>query len=107
MSSATSSIGDISEITYSEGCWWLVWKPKICLGITFSTHLQLIEQFEQFQFGKLKLVEIRTMMDEQSPEINISKSDAQSTIRKNKKTKEKYEELIMDIGKSFRMQIKG
>jgi hypothetical protein len=37
----------------------------------------------------------------------ITKDEAQSTIRRNKKTKDKYDELIMDIGKSFRNQIKG
>jgi hypothetical protein len=37
----------------------------------------------------------------------ITKDEAQNTIRKNKKTKDKYDELIMDIGKSFRNQIKG
>lgn len=65
--------------------------------------IQLIEQFEQFQFGKLKLIDIRT----NSQQTPITKLEAQSTIRKNKKTKETYDKLIMDIGKSFREQIKG
>lgn len=63
----------------------------------------LIEQFEQFQFGKSKLIDIRT----NSQESSITKSEAQNTIRKNKKTKETYDKLILDIGKSFRNQIKG
>ena len=70
--------------------------------------IQLIEQFEQFQFGKLKLIDIRIQIEggEQVQQI-ISKADAQNTINKNRRTKEKYDKLIMDIGKSFREQIKG
>jgi hypothetical protein len=63
----------------------------------------LIEQFEQFQFGKLKLIDIRN----NSQQNTITKSETQSTIRKNKKTKDTYDKLILDIGKSFREQIKG
>ena len=62
---------------------------------------------EQFQFGKLKLVEIRLQLgnDESRPEI--SPAEAKATIEANKRTKDKYDKLIMDIGKSFRKQIKG
>lgn len=63
----------------------------------------LIEQFEQFQFGKSKLIDIRS----NSQENSITKTEAQNTIRENKKTKETYDKLILDIGKSFRNQIKG
>lgn len=69
--------------------------------------IQLIGQFEQFQFGKQKLIDIRTQMECGDDVQLITKDEAQSTIRKNKKTKDKYDELIMDIGKSFRNQIKG
>ena len=68
---------------------------------------QLIGQFEQFQFGKQKLIDIRTQMESGDDVQLITKDEAQNTIRKNKKTKDKYDELIMDIGKSFRNQIKG
>ena len=73
----------------------------------YNKLIQLIEQFEQFQFGKLKLVEIRSQFDEGEEGVGISKNEIQSTIRKNRKTKETYDALIMDIGKSFRKQIKG
>lgn len=45
--------------------------------------IQLIEQFEQFQFGKLKLIDIRIQIEggEQVQQI-ISKADAQNTINK-------------------------
>ena len=69
--------------------------------------IQLIEQFEQFQFGKLKLIDIRSQIENGDETPQITKEEAQGTIKKNKKTKEKYDELIMDIGKSFRNQIKG
>lgn len=69
----------------------------------YESLILLIEQFEQFQFGKLKLIDIRS----NSQESTITKSEAQITIRKNKKIKETYDKLILDIGKSFREQIKG
>ena len=73
----------------------------------YNKLIQLIEQFEQFQFGKSKLIDIRTQLEDGTLVPVISKEEAQKTINKNKKTKDKYDELIMNIGKSFRMQIKG
>ena len=73
----------------------------------YNKLIQLIGQFEQFKFGKQKLIDIRTQMGSEDEAQLVTKDEAQSTIRKNKKTKDKYDELIMDIGKSFRNQIKG
>ena len=73
----------------------------------YNKLIQLIEQFEQFQFGKLRLVEVRSQFDNGEDRIEISKTEIQRTIKMNKKTKDKYDTLIMDIGKSFRKQIKG
>ena len=72
----------------------------------YNKLIQLIEQFEQFQFGKLKLVEIRSQFDN-GDGVVISKTETQKTIRNNRRTKDRYDALIMDIGKSFRKQIKG
>ena len=72
----------------------------------YNKLIQLIEQFEQFQFGKLKLVEIRSQFDN-GAEVVISKTETQKTIRNNRRTKDRYDALIMDIGKSFRKQIRG
>ena len=72
----------------------------------YNKLIQLIEQFEQFQFGKLKLVEIRSQFDN-GDEVVISKTETQKTIRNNRRTKDRYDALIMDIGKSFRKQIRG
>ena len=69
--------------------------------------IQLIGQFEQFQFGKLKLIEIKSQIGYDNTNQIITKDETQNTISENKKTKEKYDKLIMDIGKSFRNQIKG
>ena len=63
----------------------------------------LIAKFEQFKFGKYKLVDIKSEDIDQP----ISSEDAQKTIRANKKTKDEYDSLIIDIGRSFRNQIKG
>ena len=73
----------------------------------YNKLVQLIEQFEQFQFGKLRLIDIRTQIEDGVSVQTISEEDAKSTIEKNKETKDKYDDLIMDIGKSFRDQIKG
>lgn len=73
----------------------------------YNKLIQLIGQFEQFQFGKLKLIDIRSQIESEDANRLITRFEAQDTINKNKKTKEKYDKLIMDIGKSFRNQIKG
>ena len=73
----------------------------------YNKLILLIGQFEQFQFGKLRLVDIRAQQDEDGFIQTISKEDAEATINNNKTTKDKYDALIMEIGKSFRDQIKG
>lgn len=73
----------------------------------YNKLILLIEQFEQFQFGKLKLVEIRLQLGKDESRPEISPAEAKATIKANKRTKDKYDKLIMDIGKSFRKQIKG
>lgn len=67
--------------------------------------MELIKQFEQFQFGKIKLVDIRRKPGENTESISIV--DTRQTIDLNKKTKDNYDKLIMEIGKTFRNQIKG
>lgn len=64
----------------------------------------LIEQFEQFQFGKVKLVDIGGYSSENK---EISLEETRATINQNKATKDNYDKLILDIGKSFRTQLKG
>ncbi len=67
--------------------------------------MELIKQFEQFQFGKVRLVDIRRKPGENAD--TISASETRQTIDLNKKTKDNYDKLIMEIGKTFRNQIKG
>lgn len=66
--------------------------------------IQLINQFEQFEFGKKKLIDLR---GEISEDEKISEEETKITINYNKATKESYDKLIIDIGKSFRIQLKG
>ncbi len=66
--------------------------------------MMLIGEFEQFQFGKIKLVEIRGDLGENN---EISSEETRITINHNKATKDNYDKLILDIGKSFRTQLKG
>ena len=70
----------------------------------YSKLILLIEQFEQFQFGKIKLIDIRGQF-EGSEEISLE--ETRITINHNKETKDNYDKLILDIGKSFRTQLKG
>lgn len=72
----------------------------------YNKLIELINQFEQFQFGKQKLVEIRVHYNEEQIQ-SISKKETREVVVQNQKTKENYDNLILDIGKSFRNQIKG
>lgn len=67
--------------------------------------MELIKQFEQFQFGKVRLVDIRRDIGENVS--NISASQTRQTIDLNKETKDNYNKIIMEIGTTFRNQIKG
>lgn len=67
----------------------------------------LIKQFEQFQFGKIRLVDLRGQTPEEIIELGLTKEQIQQTIGLNKSIKDKYDNLIMEIGKTFREQIKG
>lgn len=67
--------------------------------------MELLKQFEQFQFGKVRLVDIRRKPGENAETLSVS--ETKHTIDVNKNTKENYDKLIMEIGKTFRNQIKG
>jgi hypothetical protein len=67
--------------------------------------MRVIKQFEQFKFGKVRLVDIRRQTGENGE--TISEFETKQTINLNKKTKDNYDKLIMEIGKTFRNQIKG
>lgn len=72
----------------------------------YSKLVTLIAQFEQFQFGRQKLIDVRADSNERSGPL-ISAEEMRQVINSNKKIKENYDALIMDIGRSFRSQIKG
>jgi len=69
--------------------------------------MALIKQFEQFQFGKIRLVDLRGQTPEEIIELGLTKEQIQQTIGLNKSIKDNYDNLIMEIGKKFREQIKG
>jgi|TARA_B100000678_G_C18184351_1_gene492489 hypothetical protein len=66
--------------------------------------IELITQFDQFQFGKTKLVDIRSTPSEGRE--TITTEQAKRTISQNRRTKENFDNLLMEIGQSFRNQIK-
>jgi hypothetical protein len=70
--------------------------------------IQLISQFENFQFGKLKLIEVSSQVSGNTSHNNApSEQEMRKAIAKNSKIKANYESLILEIGKSFRDQIRG
>lgn len=69
--------------------------------------IQLISQFENFQFGKLRLIEVSAQVPGNTPNNEPSEQEMRSAITKNSKIKSSYESLILEIGKSFRDQIRG
>lgn len=73
----------------------------------YSKLTQLVTKFDEFQFGKLKLVDLRMKSKDQLNDQPISEEEVRNAIANNKSTKDEYDTLVMDIGKSFRSQIKG
>lgn len=69
--------------------------------------IQLISQFENFQFGKLRLIEVSVQVSGNTPNNEPSEQEMRRAITKNSKIKSSYESLILEIGKSFRDQIRG
>lgn len=68
---------------------------------------ELIKKFEQLQFGKIKLIDIRNKTEEEIQNIGLTNAQAKDTIEQNRAVKEQYDAIIMKIGKSFRDQLKG
>ena len=61
-----------------------------------------------FQFGKLKLIEVSSQVPGNTSHNNApSEQEMRKAIAKNSKIKANYESLILEIGKSFRDQIRG
>lgn len=72
----------------------------------YDNLMKLINQFEQFQFGKMKLVDLSIKKDGDSS-LEISQEEINDVIQTNISTKDDYDRTIMKIGNSFRAQIKG
>lgn len=68
---------------------------------------KLLNKFEQFNFGKQKLIEMRTDDIRNPVIISVTENEVKSAIQANKKVKDNYTTLIMKIGNSFRKQIRG
>jgi hypothetical protein len=66
---------------------------------------ELIARFEQFSFGKSKLIDLSNK-DAKEME-NITQEETRRTIEENRAVKQEYDQLLIQIGKSFRSQIKG
>jgi hypothetical protein len=73
----------------------------------YNKLLTLINQFERFQLGKIALIELRNSTSKQIRDKNITEIEIQQTIEQNRNWKHGYDDLLSEIGKSFRLQIKG
>lgn len=67
----------------------------------------LIAQFENFQIGKSTLVQLRSIEKEDLESEGITDQDISNVITDNYDLKEDYNNLIREIGDSFRKQLKG
>jgi hypothetical protein len=75
--------------------------------IHYNNLCGLIKKFEQFQFGKIKLIDFSNKNNQEDVGQNITQAEVSRIIKENEKVKNDYNKLIMNIGKSFRSQIKG
>ena len=57
--------------------------------------IQLISQFENFQFGKLRLIEVSAQVPGNTPNNEPSEQEMRRAITKNSKIKSSYESLIL------------
>jgi hypothetical protein len=68
---------------------------------------ELVSKFDHFEFGKIKLIDLRMKSRAQIENEPISEEQVKHVIGTNRNTKNDYDSLVLDIGKSFRNQIKG
>ena len=73
----------------------------------FEQLLNLVRQFEDFEFGKKQLVQLRNKTAHQVEEIGVNPEMVRDVIDRNWATKQEYDRLISDLALSFRNQIKG
>ena len=68
---------------------------------------KLLKEFEEFQFGKQKLIEIRSLDGVSAPLIIATSRQVKLAVKRNENVRRKYTKLINNIGHSFREQIRG
>lgn len=70
----------------------------------YETLRELIDRFSKFQFGKVRLIDLRRG-SQSNDEIELS--DIEGAIERNGMLKEEYSDLLTEIRKSFKRQIQG
>lgn len=68
---------------------------------------QLIEQFEKFKIATFLLRDLKNKSSDEIEQMGITQDQTLETITNNTDWKNKYDNLIMEIGINFRKQIKG
>ncbi|MEL7118177.1 MAG: hypothetical protein AAFO07_02015 [Bacteroidota bacterium] len=68
---------------------------------------ELIQEFENFRFGKARLGELRNKKINEFQEEGINEYSIKDTINSNGETRERFTNLLVRIGDDFRAQIGG
>lgn len=69
--------------------------------------IKVLQDFEAFRFGKAKLRELRNKDAHQMSELNIDQFRIEQVIHENGEIKENLTTLLLELGATFRGQIKG
>jgi hypothetical protein len=70
----------------------------------YNKLIQLMEEFENFRVGKQKLIDLRKSTVD---DILANFHDVSRMISVNGERKKRYDDLVSEIGDSFRKQIHG
>lgn len=73
----------------------------------FNKLSQLIEQFEKFKIATFLLRDLKNKSSDEIEQMGITQDQTLETITNNTDWKNKYDNIIMEIGVNFRKQIKG
>ncbi len=67
----------------------------------------VLVDFEEFEFGKAKLGELRNRSAQEFQEANIDHNQIRMTIQRNGEIKDEFTELLDELAITFRNQLKG
>ncbi len=69
--------------------------------------IQILENFGKFEFGKLTLIQLRNRQAHELAQYGVSNNEIDRVINQNGATKQQFALMVIDLGKTFKNQIKG